>query len=146
MLGRLGRKMRSRAAFAVAALYAFCVLAPATAVALGSGGHCLTDDRAAAHVHKAKADVVPHTHTDGTVHHHGGTPSVHDDASTADPHKHSKADDKSSNCCGLFCISAIAAEPGAMLLAPVSFAAELPPLADALTGREPGRLTRPPIR
>lgn len=138
--------MRSRAALAVAALYAFCVLAPHTAVALGSGGHCLTDDRAAAHVHKMKADVAPHTHADGTVHHHGGTPSVHDDANTADPREHSKADDKSGKCCGLFCISAIAVEPGATLLVPRWFATELPALAEALTGRDPGRLNRPPIR
>jgi len=134
-----------RAALGLAALYAFCVLAPHAAVALGSVAHCLTDDRPAGHAHKTKADVAPHTHADGTAHHHGGTPPADHDAVTADPQDHSKADDKSGNCCGLFCISAIAAEPGPTLLAPVSFAA-LPAMADALTGRDPGRLNRPPIR
>jgi len=142
----LRQRFRIRAALCVAALYAFCVLAPHAAVALGSVAHCLTDDPSAAHVHKAKADVTAHTHADGTAHHHGGTPSADDDAVTADPQDHSKADDKRDNCCGLFCISAITAEPGPTLLAPLPFAADLPALADALTGREPGRLNRPPIR
>ena len=146
MFARLSKGLRSRAALAAAALYAFCVLMPSAAVALGSGGHCLTDDHPAAHIHKAKADVAAHTHADGMVHHHGGKTVAHDDAT--DPHKHSKADDKggNGNCCGLFCISAIAGDPGPMLLAPLSFAADLPALADALTGRDPGRLHRPPIR
>jgi len=145
MLVRLGKGMRSRAALAAAAFYAFCVLAPSTAVALGSGGHCLTEDRPVAHVHKAKAEVAPHTHADGTVHHHSGTPSAVDDA-TADPFQRSKADDKNGSCCGLFCISAIATDSAPALLKPVSFAAALPARVDALTGRDPGRLHRPPIR
>ena len=133
---RLTKGLRSRAALAAAALYAVCVLMPHAAVALGSAGHCLTDDHRAAHIHKAKV----------AVHHHGGEPTAHDDAT--DSHKHSKADNEggSANCCGLFCISAIAGDPGPMLLTPLSFAADLPALAGALTGRDPGRLHRPPIR
>jgi len=147
MFGTLSKGMRSRAALAVAAFYAFCVLAPSAAIALGSSGHCLTDDGPAAHVHKAKADVTAHTHADGTVHHHGGPPTAHDHDESA-PHKHSKTGgkDESSNCCGLFCISAIGTPSSPSLLAPLSFAADLPALADALMGRDPGRLHRPPIR
>ena len=146
MFGTLSKGMRSRAAVAVAALYALCVLAPSAAIALGSSGHCLTDDRPAAHVHKVKADVTPHTHADGTAHHHGAQPATHDDESA--PHKHSKTGgkDESGNCCGLFCISTIGTQSGPRLIAPLSFAADLPALADALTGRDPGRLHRPPIR
>ena len=138
--------MRSRAAVALAALYAICVLVPSAAIAVGSSGHCLTDDRPAAHVHKAKADVTAHTHGDGTVH-HGGQPAAHDQDESA-PQKHSTTGgkDESGNCCGLFCISAIGTERGPRLLAPLSFAADLPALADALTGRDPGLLHRPPIR
>jgi hypothetical protein len=144
----LRQRFRVRAAFVVAALYALCVLAPHAAVALGSVAHCLTDDQSAAHVHKAKADVTAHTHADGTAHHHGGKPAVQDDADATDRHEHSKAGEKSGNgnCCGLFCISAIAGDRGPMLLVPLSFAADLPALADALTGHDPGRLNRPPIR
>jgi hypothetical protein len=146
MFARLSRGLRSRAALAAAALYAFCVLMPHAAVALGSAGHCLTDDHPAAHIHKAKADVTPHMHTDGTVHLQGGKAAAHDDAT--EPHKHSKADDKggNGNCCGLFCISAIAGDAGPTLLVPMSFAADLPAAVNALTGRDPGRLHRPPIR
>jgi hypothetical protein len=142
----LSKRLRSRGALAAAALYAFCVLAPHAAVALGSEGHCLTDDHQAAHVHKAKADVTAHTHADGTVHHHGGNFAAHDDTNATDPHQDSRPNDKGGNCCGLFCISAMAAEPGPLLLASLSFTAHLPALADALRGRNPGRLNRPPIR
>jgi hypothetical protein len=148
MRGMLRRRFRTRAALVVAALYAFCVLAPHAALALGhAAAHCLTEDHsAAAHVHKAKAQTASHIHADGTVHHHGGIPAD-GDAMTTDPHQHSDADGKSQsgNCCGLFCISAIALETGVAMPAPPLVAADLSSLHDALSGRSPGRINRPPI-
>ena len=59
MRGMLRRRFRVRAALGIAALYAFCVLAPHAALALGhAGAHCLTEEQStAAHVHKAKAEL-----------------------------------------------------------------------------------------
>lgn len=139
---------RKRAALAVAALYAFCVLAPHAALASGHApAHCLTEEHsAAAHVHRANAEPVSHMHADGAEHHHGAMPA-HDDATTIDPHQHSDADGRSQggNCCGLFCISAMASEAGLAMPAPPLVADDLPGIHDALTGRSPGRINKPPI-
>jgi hypothetical protein len=148
MRGMLRERSRVRAAFVVAALYALCVLAPHAALSLGhAAAHCLTEERpAAAHVHKAKAETASHTHADGTVHHHGGIPAHHG-PTTTDPHQHSDADGKSDsgNCCGLFCISAIALETGVAMPALPLVAADLSSVHDALRGHSPGRVNRPPI-
>jgi len=147
MLARVNKRLRIRAALAVAVLYAFCALAPHAALAFGhAAAHCLTDGAATAHVHKAKAQPASHTHADGTAHHHGGVPA-HDDASNTEPHQHSDADGKSDtgNCCGLFCISALALEPGMALRAPPLVATDLSSIHDALSGHSPGRINRPPI-
>jgi hypothetical protein len=147
MLGRLSKRFRLRAALGLAALYAFCVLAPHAALALGNAAaHCLTDDHIAAHIHTAKAEAVAHSHGDGTVHDHG-TASAHDDSGATVPHQHSGADgkDHKANCCGLFCISAIALESRVALPLPLSVAAIHPGPDDALNGRGPDRLIRPPI-
>ena len=141
----LTKRFRLRAALGLAALYAFCVLAPHAALALGNNAaHCLTDDHTAAHVHKAPAATTAHTHADGSLHHHPAR-AAHDDAGNL-PHKNSDADGKShsGNCCGLFCFSAITLDPGVTLPAPPAFATEAPGPDDALAGRGPDRLKRPP--
>ena len=155
MLLRLTRSFRVKAAIAVAALYAFCILLPATAFALADGRMappCLLDDLAlvVAQNHAPAADVP-------AVHHHDGTP--HDHAGAAHHHHgdgpHAAAADQQSNpdhgktrpgeCCGLFPLVALAgglrfALPPARLASSV-----IPALTDALTGREPDRIIRPPI-
>jgi hypothetical protein len=143
MLGSLSSTFRFWASLTVAALYALCVLTPHAALALGNtAAHCLTDDHPAAHVHAAQK----HTHPDGPTHHHPDT-AAHDDSENAAFPSHSGGDDKNHNgaCCGLFCISAIAFEPGVILPVPSSCAAGRADRADALNGRCPGRLNRPPI-
>jgi hypothetical protein len=144
MFRRYDRRIRWRAAIALAALYAFCVLFPSAALAVTHvAAHCLTGSNGASHVHRA-AEKAPertaasaHAHAD--AHHEHG----HDGA----PHQHEKTDGKSpGNCCGLFCVSAI---PHDSIISPaVVFAAakDSPALADTLVGREPGRINRPPIR
>lgn len=128
-----------RATIAIVVAYAFCVLAPAAALAFVSGPialHCLTEQHGitVAHDHGAPA----HVHADGTTHRH---------ADSGIPHKHSDADGKShsGNCCGLFCMSALAQEPG-LTLAVLTFATPSQPSPEiGLAGRGPDRIIRPPI-
>jgi hypothetical protein len=136
---RLTTKYRIRAAIALALLYAFCVLAPSAALAFVDGPiafHCLTEQHGFAGTHDHGGP--PHVPADGTTHHHhdgGGTP------------KHSDADGKShpGNCCGLFCMTALAADAALTLASPVNFTFARPALDDHLTGRGPDRINRPPI-
>jgi hypothetical protein len=147
MLSGLTKRFRLKAALVLAALYALCILAPHAAMAFGSGAaHCLTEDMSAAHVHPAKAEPVSHTHADGVVHTHGDQAS-HKLADGSTPHKSSDADGKnhSGNCCGLFCVSAIALDADTTLAAPLAHSPHLPGLCEFLTGRGPDRLIRPPI-
>src|SRR5262245_40791509 len=116
MLSVPSRSFRVKAAIALAALYALCILAPAAAFALSSSpamAHCLTEDHVAPVVHdhgKAHAHDpggMTHQHADGSMHHH------HDDGATQ---KHPGTDGKTvPSCCGLFSVVAIADEPGVVL-------------------------------
>ena len=138
MLSGLNKRFRLKAAVALAALYAFCVLAPHTALALANAAHCLTEPHGAAHVHQEQAATKSHVHADGMAH-------AHPDTGT--PQKDSDADGKShsGNCCGLFCVTALAHEPALALFVPP--AALLVGLGEfyQLAGRGPDRINRPPI-
>lgn len=135
------RRIRWRAAIALAALYAFCVLLPSAALAVTHvAAHCLTGSNGASHVHRAvekASEQHSHSHGDAAQHDHDGA-----------SHPHENTSDKAGNgnCCGLFCVSAISHDA---TLAPAVFSAaakDSPALADALVGHEPDRITRPPIR
>jgi hypothetical protein len=90
-----------RAVIALIAVYALCVMAPHVALALSDGTmavHCLNipDDLVAAHDHAAMAhdhDGAMHSHHD-----HGTTPKHHDHSGKSLP----------GDCCGVFCMSALA--------------------------------------
>ena len=154
MLLRLTRSFRVKAAIAVAALYAFCILLPATAFALADGRMappCLLDDLAlvVAHSHAPAADAPAAHHHDGTSHdnagaahhHHGDGPHAAADQQSYPDHSKSRP----GECCGLFPLVALAGglRPA---LAPARLASSvIPALTDALTGREPDRIIRPPI-
>jgi hypothetical protein len=133
---RRSKRYRARAAGILAVLYALCVLAPAAAFALSDAAHashCLTHDHHAAGAGHDHADALGHVHIhgDGSSHEHA-TP---DDS-------HSKA---SSECCGLFCLTALPT-PLADLGAWTSFGASTLSTATAdHAGRGPDRLYRPPI-
>ena len=145
MLRSLSRPFRFWAGLIVAVLYASCVLLPHAALALGNAAaHCLTDDHLTAHVHQPQA--TKHTHADGTTHHHPHA-AADDDGATPAQQTSSGGDEKNHDgtCCGLFCISAIAFDPGVILPSPSSVAAGPAGPDDALKGRPPGRLNRPPI-
>jgi len=129
---------RWRAAFVLAALYAFCVLMPHAALAFThAAAHCPTEAPLAAHVHQHNA-AITHVHADGHVHTH------HAPDNAGDPTDH-HGTQHSETCCGLFCITAIADEPAMALVLPPLAAPEPPALEAALTGCAPGRINRPPI-
>ena len=80
---------------------------------------------------------VAHSHADEAVNsdEQGGAPDHHSN-------KDGKAD--TGNCCGLFCVSAVAHDPGLMfgLFVPESAAASA--VVTDLIGRAPSPLHRPP--
>jgi len=141
----LERGTRWRAALALAGLYACCILVPSVALALTSAAaHCLTDTHGAAHVHPAIANT--HVHADGVAHkHHDRAAHTHADEGAPNGHADSGGKTHDGNCCGLFCITALAHEAPAALSAPPAVSRALPALADFLSGRGSDRINRPPI-
>jgi len=136
MLSDLTITFRVKAAIVLAALYTLCILAPSAAFAFSASpgvAHCLTEGHVGIHDHGGKV----HVHADGTAHHHD-----HDGA--APP---SGEDEKSrvSSCCSLFSVVALPSEPGLSLGLYNPASIVLPALADALSGRGPERINRPPI-
>lgn len=155
MLFRLRKAQRIKATITLTVVYALCVLAPSVAFALAGNDHithCLTEDHGlAAPSHHA---TTTHTHADGTVHaHHDAKAHVHADGSMQEPTSHHasspRGDDDGKNhgttCCGLFSVVGISWHPtfsfGTFSVATLSFLA----LQDALSGRGPERINRPPI-
>jgi hypothetical protein len=139
MLSPVTESFRVKAALVLAALYAFCVLAPSAVFAFADGAAiawCLTEDHGVAPMHHDAGTV--HVHADGTSHHH---PDSH--ASHSDSGDHAKG--HAGDCCGLFPMAGLSGEPriafGPSNLTAISF----PVLTDALHGRGPERINRPPI-
>jgi hypothetical protein len=136
MLSALTKTFRAKAARIVAALYFLCILAPSAAFAFSANpgiAHCLTESHVGMHDHGGKL----HVHSDGVAHRH-------DDNGAAPP---SSDNEKSrvATCCNLFSLVAISGEPGLglELYSPASIIS--PIVADALSGRGPERINRPPI-
>jgi hypothetical protein len=151
MLSLPTKVFRIKAAVALAALYAFCLLAPTLAFAFANDAaipFCLTENHISPH-HDAGA---MHVHGDGVGHHHADglhADGVHADGLSHDhsaPHDH--AGDPNSglaDCCGLFPMVGLSGEPR-IAFGPSNLASVvLPPLMVALHGRGPDRINRPPI-
>jgi hypothetical protein len=143
MLVRLTRVVRSRCAGILAVLYLICILSPAAAFAFADGSqtaHCLTEASLSAHVHGKSAGASPHFHTDAAPHSHAeGTPV---------DHSHDDGDDgvaADSKCCGLFCVSSLAAGQIAVSPAAAPISKAVFPIAQEIAGSGPDRLYRPPI-
>lgn len=139
MLSALKKKFRLKAALALAALYAVCVVAPHAALALtGDAVHCLTEAHGSAHMHKDPTATKNHVHSDGVTHSH------HD---TGLPEVPSDTGDKShsGNCCGLFCVTALVHEPPLVISTPPAALLVGPGEFYRLAGRGPDRINRPPI-
>ena len=135
----LNKRFRVQAGAFVAALYAFCVLAPHAVLALtNSTAHCLTGPHGAAHVHHKSGAVEKHVHADGRVHSHSQSDAT-EDSPNADGQRHADP------CCGLFCVSAISLEPHAILCVPVIENASLTHFEDFLSVRGTERISLTPI-
>ncbi len=146
MLVRLTRTARVWAAIVLGALYVLAIVAPAAAMALGSGehpAHCLTDEQLGlAHVHPAAAAQAhadthadTHVHADGTMHRHDGAHHPGTSNGDSDP----------AACCGLFGLTAMAVDPHLDLGGPSRHSSIVALSFDKLTGRGPDRINRPPI-
>ncbi len=126
--------VRVRAAIALAAFYALCILSPSAAFAFGDGqtiAHCLADD-------DGFAIQLHPTEVHGAVHHHV-------DASPTQKQHHHDDGDHLRTCCGLFGVAAIVVEPAALPARTDLATVLLATIQDAMSGRQPGPLDRPPI-
>src|SRR5262245_6660260 len=155
MLSVVAKTVRIRAAITLAALYALCILAPAAAFAFSDNpavAHCLTEGHVGIHDHGGKV----HVHADGTAHQHhaDGTAHQHHDDGTAHQHHDDGAAPQPSGddgkapmatCCGLFSVVAIPGEPVPSLGFYSLASVVLQPPGEALGGRGPERINRPPI-
>lgn len=131
------KRLRARAAIAAVALYVISVLAPHAALAATGGTiamHCLNDLHGIVALHGH--DAGGHAHRAGTVHAH------HDESS---PSTQGDGDGHPGDCCGLFCISALASDASFMMSGPLVDSPDFVGLTAAFSGREPERLYRPPI-
>jgi hypothetical protein len=151
MLSLPTKVFRIKAAVALAVLYAFCLLAPTLAFAFSNDAavpFCLTENHVSPH-HDAAAMHLHGDggHGDGGGHHH--MEGVQADGLSHDqspPHDHSgHPNGGPADCCGLFPMAGLSGEPR-IAFGPSNLASVLlPPLTDALHGRGPDRINRPPI-
>lgn len=142
----LTKNLRKRAAIAIAVAYAFCVLAPAGALAVVSSPtvfHCIGELNVQAAAAKQNA---AHMHDDGASHQHVQADQGHHQQNGAADH-HSDAGDKAhaGSCCGLFCVSALAHDPGLTFGVVTPASSAVASVAFGLNGRAPCPLHRPPI-
>jgi len=135
----LAKNLRTRAAILVALAYGFCVLAPSAALALAGNPtsfHCLAELTGIGA--PSKHEGVAHSHADSTAH-------QHDQSGVPDHHSGNGGKADTGNCCGLFCVSALAHDAGVTFGIPAPATAALAAVANGLAGRAPSPLHRPPI-
>jgi hypothetical protein len=158
MLALPTKSLRVKAAVALAVIYGFCVLLPAFAFALADGRiapPCLMEEIAAVSMHdhdEVAAQAPSHPHDAGGEHHHTVVAEEHAGAHhhavapTATPpadHDHSKS--RPGESCGLFPLMAFA-DGLPSVLAPLRLTSSvIPVMTDAMVGRAPDRIIRPPI-
>jgi hypothetical protein len=124
MLIFLTTGLRFRLAILLTALAALCFVMPPAALAFGHGeqtAHCLSH-----------ADMVDHGAIKGaTANHHANHPAP--------------ADSHQTNCCGLFCLSALPAEIGEIVEGIAIGSALSPAPEPHLVSQSPKRPDKPPI-
>jgi hypothetical protein len=129
MLVALTTGIRFRLAIALTAFAGLCFVAPPAVLAFGHGGnalHCL-----------ANADKLNHGKMASHAGGHHGDHAPDGDRSTS-------SGDLQMTCCGLFCLSALAADVTA--IAPAALTVALVPAREPpLFSRVSERLDRPPI-
>jgi len=104
------------------------MLTPARAV------HCLIDEVGAAGTHEHGGR--PRIHAMGVVHHHDNGGGAH---------KHSQGKSDVGDCCWLFYMSALARDPDVTFGVFSGMNHSVPDSTDALSGRDPDQINRPPI-
>ncbi len=129
MLAGLRSGLRFRLAVAFALFAALCFVAPPAVLTFGHGANTLD---CLAHAHLANHGTGGNSHD---LAHHGEHSPV---SNSSSPSKHDMT------CCGLFCLSALAAECGVFALAAPA-AAPFPARGSDLFNRVAERLDRPPI-
>ena len=147
MLSVLTRDFRVKAALALAAFYALCILAPSAAFAFShspNAAHCLTEDGIPIAVHDHGGKV--HVHADGTTHRHHdhGSTQPHYDGPTP-KHSSDRPKGDTATCCSLFSVVAVAFEPALILGISGPASLLVPAPREAMSGRGPERINRPPI-
>jgi hypothetical protein len=138
MFVRLIRSRRLLAGWMAVAIYLLCVVAPPVAVALGNGpAPCLAEDM---------LPVVMHTHADGHAHDHGSMHAHHHLADEGAPSGHHH-DGKGlpGPCCVMLCAVAIPADLPTVAAPLRPAALRLAEADQAMAGRMPPLLYRPPI-
>jgi hypothetical protein len=141
MLSRFRKTLRIKATIVAVAAYAICVLAPnAVLAAMNASGtlHCLTERSALSQVHSLQKTET-HKHSDGISHVHAGAESATGSPAGENSDHDSPGTVKETNCCGLFCVTAIAHVGIAVLPAP-------PPSGFGSPVREPERAAIDPLR
>jgi hypothetical protein len=136
MLVLLTSQWRKRAAAILVALYALCLVAPAAAFAFSESpptALCLSQTDNHQGIGESRLHES-HVHQDGMDHH------------KSSPEKSNfGGDDHPGNCCGLFCVTAIAPPAlGVTALHPMQASAVVLPAAESLFGRSSSRIDRPP--
>ncbi len=140
----LTKNLRRRAAILIAVAYAFCVLAPSAALAvvnIPTVFHCISEL-------SAKSAPATHVHADGATHRHdqgGHDHGTHDHGAAPDHQSDDSGKGHAGNCCGLFCVSAIAHDPGLTFGVTTLASSAVATAANHLAGRAPCPLHRPPI-
>jgi hypothetical protein len=143
MLSLPTKALRMRAAAMLAAAYAFCVLAPSLAFAFADGAavpFCLTDDHMVARQH---ANTV-HVHADVAAHHHSGPDTSHEHSAPRQHPDHGMTGNP-GDCCGLFPMTGLSGESRISFEPSNLVSVAFPVPSDALHGRGPDRINRPPI-
>jgi len=138
--------MRIKVGRFIALAYLFCVLAPAAALAWGSGpAPCLDETLLADLVPVHHQTAAGHAH-DGLSHGHAAAHAHHQSAAqdTPAPHHHG-GKDTAGPCCAMMCVSALPADFPAVAkpAAPVSTCA--PEIVASLHSAAPPPHYRPPI-
>lgn len=136
MLTGMGKRLRFKAAVALAVAYAFCALAPSAALAFADGkttAHYLTDNHG----------IVAEHHGEAHVH----AVAVGEPEATPNAAQPSEAQGKPhrGNCCGMFCVAALSVEPTVALTRTIAASVDLFTLVGDLGGRGPDQIHRPPI-
>lgn len=124
MLTALTTGLRFRFAITLAAFAALCFVAPPAVLAFGHGSNtanCLAHADQVDHGRIAARDTA----------HHGGHSTP--------------AGDHQMTCCGLFCLSALAADSGETIAPAAVYSAPFPAREARLFSRVPERPDRPPI-